>query len=799
MRVFALAICLWLAAALPVAAHSVVERSSPAANTALDAAPDQVELWFNEPVDPAFSAATVVDPSGVRVSERAEVSRDGLKMTVPVRDLARGFYTVRWRVLSRIDGHTTSGVFAFTVGLGVRPPEQFGGQAGPDLGLAFVRWAGFVAVLLAAGAAIFSTFVLPPGLRRLNPVDVLRLEQDVRRRLRAITAIASSAVVVTAGLEVMLRAISLADIPIAQVVAGGQLSLMIWTTKPGWSALVRTAMAILLLLPEIAWGRILRAAGFSWFVLLAGIVALLGGPSALSGSGHIALVILVGTVYGLVSVMAAILLPQIPDFRVPNLAVVPALIGSTMLVGLTMNSHAWGSGLLAVAADAVHLLAAATWIGGLAALTVLLSGVRGEDRYKIASGVVPAFSSVAAVCLGVLVVTGAYSTWLHVPSLGAFTATGYGRYLGAKLLLFLPLAALGAANRFVIRPRLEAPVARRKAHAQARETPVHPLSDAAASSRRFLGVAGAEVGFGALVLLLVALLTATPPARVTTATPALASAALRYQGLAGSVRFSLTVAPSQPGPNQLEVLVGGEPPRAAGESRVFARLVKLDEDVTPITASMAAMGPDRYTAQVTLPAGWWHVEVVLRRRGALDATTSFPLRLGQGAPAATDPSAQRLLEGAQRAMRGIRGWREQEQITDGLGSVIMADADIVPPDRLRIRTSTGAEAVFIGATRYVREGVADWRQERLARAVAAEGVLQYFRGAGSVVAGRQAPCDGETCRVVLWEGPDRGAAFATWIGETTHRIHAIQMVAPQHYMSGRVYDFNAAIRIDAPR
>jgi hypothetical protein len=52
---------------------------------------------------------------------------------------------------------------------------------------------------------------------------------------------------------------------------------------------------------------------------------------------------------------------------------------------------------------------------------------------------------------------------------------------------------------------------------------------------------------------------------------------------------------------------------------------------------------------------------------------------------------------------------------------------------------------------------------------------------------------------VLWEASDRAAAFAAWIGERTSRIHGIQMVAPQHYMSGRVYDFNAAIRIDPPR
>jgi hypothetical protein len=302
-----------------------------------------------------------------------------------------------------------------------------------------------------------------------------------------------------------------------------------------------------------------------------------------------------------------------------------------------------------------------------------------------------------------------------------------------------------------------------------------------------------------LVLLAVAFLTASPPARVTQARPAAVQPGLRYDGLADGVRVSLSVSPGQPGPNQFEVLAADQSGRPPEDTRVLVRLLKLDEDVTPVTATLAAAGPDRYAARVTLPVGWWDVEVVLRRRGVIDAATSFPLRLGQGAPAATDPAARRLLERAQQAMGALRAWREQEQITDGLGSVIVTDIEVARPDRLRIRASGGAEVVFIGEMRYLREGVASWREERLARPIMAEGVLQYARGAGSIVAGREAPCDGETCRVVLWEGADRASAFAAWIDGSTGRIRRIHMIAPQHYMSGRVGDFNGAIRIDAPK
>jgi hypothetical protein len=232
---------------------------------------------------------------------------------------------------------------------------------------------------------------------------------------------------------------------------------------------------------------------------------------------------------------------------------------------------------------------------------------------------------------------------------------------------------------------------------------------------------------------------------------------------------------------------------------VLARLAKLDEDLAPVTQDLVASGQDRYSADLTLPPGWWRVDVVVRRRGLVDAVAVFPLRLGQGPPAAFDPAARQRLDSARTAMSGLRAWREEEQITDGLGSVLAASVELVRPDRMRIRTTGGAEVVFIGPTRYLREGPAAWKVETLAKPITVEGVLQYLKGAESVLAGRAASCEGEPCRVMLWEAPGRAAAFAAWIGDRTHRIHQIMMVAPQHYMTGRIGEFDAAIRIDAPK
>lgn len=782
-RALACALGLWLAAAVPAAAHSLVERSVPAANSALDRAPRQVELRFNEPVDASFSTATVTDPAGARVSGPPALSADGRTMIVPLEDLPHGFYTVRWRALSTTDGHTTSGVFAFTVGLGARPPEQFGGLAGPDLLLAVVRWAGFVAVTLLVGAVLFPWLVLEPGLRRLDPIEALRLDLDAAARLRVVVVISAAAVVIAAAAEILVRVLALTEASLRDVVAGGHLWVMATGTNPGWAAVIRVAMAALLLLPSAPWGRLLRAAGLSWFVLLAGIVMLFGGPAALAGSDHLALVVLVGAVYGIVGLMLAIILPQIPDIRLPELAAVRPMAAGLLLLGVTLNSHAWGSGPLAAAADWLHLLAAAVWIGGLACLLVILVAPR-EDRAILAPRLVPRFSGVAAAGLAVMAATGVYAAWLHVPHLDAFTATSYGRYLGVKLLLVVPLVALGAVNRFLIRPRL--------AGGPTAPDPAPPVG-------RFLGLGGAEAAVAAGILVVVALLTATPPARVSLATST-AAQALRLAGLDGDVRFALDVEPARPGPNRFEVTVttgDGAPPDE--DARVLVRLTKLDEELGPATHIAAGTGAGRYAVEgVVLPEGWWEVEVLLRRRGVLDASTRFPLRLGPAGAAPEDATARGLLEASAAAMAAAATWREEDQISDGSGGLVVTSLELVRPDRIRARTSTGVEVVFVGATRYLREGTGPWHRAEMSRPIAADGALQYLRAAARVARGRRVPCGAEACRVIMWESPDGEAAFAGWIGEATRRLHRLLMVAPQHYMTGRLFDFDTAIHVEPP-
>jgi copper resistance protein C len=100
----------------PAWPHASLVKSSPGRRATLTTAPDRVQLWFNEAIEPRFSNVTVWDAAGQRVDlgdARVE-PEDPKRLTVGVKPLGRGAYRVRFRVLS-VDGHVVESEFPFTL------------------------------------------------------------------------------------------------------------------------------------------------------------------------------------------------------------------------------------------------------------------------------------------------------------------------------------------------------------------------------------------------------------------------------------------------------------------------------------------------------------------------------------------------------------------------------------------------------------------------------------------------------------------------------------------------------------
>jgi copper transport protein len=100
-------------------AHAGLRTSDPAAGSVFDVAPTAVRLTFFEVPEPSLAVIGVSGAPGSSFATGgpAAVPGDERTLVVPVRLPARGVYTVTWRVVSGVDGHSTAGAFSFGVGV----------------------------------------------------------------------------------------------------------------------------------------------------------------------------------------------------------------------------------------------------------------------------------------------------------------------------------------------------------------------------------------------------------------------------------------------------------------------------------------------------------------------------------------------------------------------------------------------------------------------------------------------------------------------------------------------------------
>ena len=112
---------------------------------------------------------------------------------------------------------------------------------------------------------------------------------------------------------------------------------------------------------------------------------------------------------------------------------------------LTGHAADWGD-LTHRRLDWVHVVAATTWAGGLFVLVMLV--LRAAPRWPptLLPAVMRRFSTLAAACLALVVLTGAYRAWLELPTVAALWRTGYGRVLAVKVFLALGLVGCGAVT-----------------------------------------------------------------------------------------------------------------------------------------------------------------------------------------------------------------------------------------------------------------------------------------------------------------------------------------------------------------
>jgi copper resistance protein D len=178
------------------------------------------------------------------------------------------------------------------------------------------------------------------------------------------------------------------------------------------------------------------------------------------------------------------------------------LFSAGFVSGLAWAGHAAGGlgpeAIVHPAADVLHLIAAAAWVGALAPLAILLA-VTGHapDELDMARAATSRFSLLGMAAVAMLLATGIVNSWYLVGSVDALLNTHYGKLLLLKLALFLGMVGIAAFNWSQLTPAL----AQNNSVAAAQE-----------ARRRLCRNAAIETVAGAAIIAIIAVLGTQPPA-----------------------------------------------------------------------------------------------------------------------------------------------------------------------------------------------------------------------------------------------------------------------------------------------
>jgi putative copper resistance protein D len=164
--------------------------------------------------------------------------------------------------------------------------------------------------------------------------------------------------------------------------------------------------------------------------------------------------------------MAALLVATVGAFRIARnpeaAATIVAVAAAVALTTLAWSGHAGASegtaGWIHRASDALHMLAAAIWLGAIAGFLLLLRPSKPASRDRLAKTArsLDRFAPVGTICVFVIAATGLVNGQMIVGAgnIGRSIGSPYGQLLAIKLVLFAAMLGLAAANRWRLTPAL---------------------------------------------------------------------------------------------------------------------------------------------------------------------------------------------------------------------------------------------------------------------------------------------------------------------------------------------------------
>ena len=369
--------------------HPFTIETNPPQFSNVPAGITQVQVYYSEAVEIDFSILKVLDNNGNQVDNKDTAYLEGeesLVITTP--PLQDGVYTVTSKVLSKVDGHLVDDAFVFAVGEVQIDPSLLEQQDISETLFfpeAGSRFPGLVGQTIVLGAIISSLLIWGTQRKDFLKEKIDQIQEKYHSKFLSITGI--GIILVFASNIIML-------------------AVQTWRLETSPLDVLQTSF------------------GVTWTIRMGLTLALLG-------------------IWFIMERWKKLTLKN----QLPMLVISLILIATTTMVG-----HGAASELpLAITLDYIHNFIAAVWIGGVIffgfVLIQTLSELDVDKREQISLALIPRFSGLFIIAVGIVIISGPILLWFLESNVGLIIESTYGKLIIVKILLAAAMIGFGGYNQ----------------------------------------------------------------------------------------------------------------------------------------------------------------------------------------------------------------------------------------------------------------------------------------------------------------------------------------------------------------
>ena len=553
--------------AFPLAyAHPFLLDSEPAQGQSVSIGTTQIITYYSEAVEIDFSELKIYDSDGNQIDNRDTAYNNAeSSLIITTSPLEDGVYTIASKVLSKVDGHLVHAAIIFGVGNVQIDTSLLDSQQQSETTFipeSIARFPGLIGQTIVLGGVIASIAIWSTRQSRFKD-QIALIENSFKARFSKVIGFGIIAVFASNFIMLGVQTWRLETSPFDII-----------ETTFGSTWLTRMIITIILI---VIWFWLERKSKISI------------------------------------------------KTQLPMLVFALALIATTTMMGHGASTEMMPPIIL----DYVHNLLSSIWIGGVIFLGFVvlpsITKLDGNVRDKITISLIPRFSGMIIIALGILIITGPTLLWFLDSNVSSLTDSTYGKLIIIKIAIASIMIAFGGFYqiKFV-----------NQAKNDLKSTSVFKKLQ---KPLRF------EACLGIVLLAVVALLvnSSLPAGEIQSVNAEQGIDGFESSLFSENARFDVSVVPVGIGTNQISVIVSGLDAQPLSDiSTVKIKVSNPSRNIAPIEALVTenqVSGQQtitKYSAESTFSfAGTWQIELEAQRTENANENVLFDVRIK---PALTD-------------------------------------------------------------------------------------------------------------------------------------------------------------------